>query len=184
MKIDVHNLKGGSGKTCLSINLAAAYAQQGHNVMLIDNDPQASSLAFSRIASKAGNELPFVVTNSYSKGFDIYITDHAPGPVDAYTGNVVVVPTLLDAQSFIVYRRAAQMAEQLGMRVVPVGQRYRYDRLEQRQIHSQLSAPTLRDRAIYPNSYSKGQTVFDSKAAFAVRAQDEINAVLTAINNN
>jgi chromosome partitioning protein len=39
----VVNAKGGSGKTTLATNLAAAYARHGVEVALVDHDPQASA---------------------------------------------------------------------------------------------------------------------------------------------
>ncbi len=41
--IMVINAKGGSGKTTISTNLAAYYADAGYNVTLVDLDPQGSS---------------------------------------------------------------------------------------------------------------------------------------------
>jgi chromosome partitioning protein len=40
----VMNAKGGSGKTTISINLASYYAVEGHDVALVDYDPQYCAL--------------------------------------------------------------------------------------------------------------------------------------------
>lgn len=47
MIIGVLNQKGGVGKTTLSVNIASALAQGGARVLLIDADPQGSSLDWS-----------------------------------------------------------------------------------------------------------------------------------------
>jgi len=48
-RILIVNGKGGCGKTTIATNLAVAYACQGTNVALLDNDPQASSTHWSSL---------------------------------------------------------------------------------------------------------------------------------------
>ena len=54
-RIVVLNPKGGSGKTTIAINLAACYAASGERPVLMDLDPQASSMRWLR---KRPNEAP------------------------------------------------------------------------------------------------------------------------------
>ena len=60
MKIAFLNQKGGVGKTTLSVHVAAALAGRGLKVLLIDADPQHSSLDWA--AARDGAELPALFT--------------------------------------------------------------------------------------------------------------------------
>ena len=44
MKIGITNLKGGVGKTTLSINLAVCFAHMGYKVCIVDTDTNQNSM--------------------------------------------------------------------------------------------------------------------------------------------
>lgn len=46
--VAVGNLKGGTGKSTVSVNLACAFAERGHRTVLIDTDPQKSAGLWSQ----------------------------------------------------------------------------------------------------------------------------------------
>jgi chromosome partitioning protein len=50
MIISLVNQKGGTGKTTIALNLAYAISQRGHKTLLIDADPQGSSLHWQSVA--------------------------------------------------------------------------------------------------------------------------------------
>lgn len=58
--IGVTNQKGGVGKTTVSTNVATRLAQAGYDVLLIDADPQASSIDWASNRNEA-DELPLTV---------------------------------------------------------------------------------------------------------------------------
>lgn len=63
-RIAVSNLKGGSGKTSLTVNLGACLAELGHTVCLIDLDPQASLTDWLRIDNTGQTVLDVLENNA------------------------------------------------------------------------------------------------------------------------
>ena len=46
IRINIYNHKGGVGKTTLTVNIAAALAEMGKSVLLVDSDPQCNLTSY------------------------------------------------------------------------------------------------------------------------------------------
>ncbi len=105
MIIGVLNQKCGVGKTTIAVNLAAVYAKAGQRVLLVDADPQGSSLAWS--SAREGTPLFTVVgmpkptlhkdMPSIASDYDVVIIDGAPrvselGRAAIMASDLVVIP--------------------------------------------------------------------------------------------
>ncbi len=60
MILAVGNIKAGVGKTLLAVNIAAALAHQGRDVLVIDGDEQGSAALFAEIRAEISDKVaPF-----------------------------------------------------------------------------------------------------------------------------
>src|SRR6266478_7412236 len=105
MIIGVLNQKGGVGKTTIAVNLAAVFARDGHRVLLVDADPQGSSLAWSAARE---SRPPFPVVGmpkptlhrdlpEVARDYDVVVIDGAPrvneiGRAAIMASDLVVIP--------------------------------------------------------------------------------------------
>jgi chromosome partitioning protein len=86
MIIGVLNQKGGVGKTTIAVNVSAALAMSGKRVLLVDADPQGSSLAWSSVREAdplfpvIGMAKPSLHRDlpALAKDYDVVLIDGAP----------------------------------------------------------------------------------------------------------
>lgn len=92
----VLNLKGGTSKTTSAVFLAHVLHESGYTVALVDADPQASSVDWSRSAPEP---FPFLVLPMATPRLHEQLHDHLPPEVDAV---VIDTPPLADRAHVVV----------------------------------------------------------------------------------
>jgi chromosome partitioning protein len=103
-RIVVLNPKGGSGKTTIAINLASYLASRGHTPVLMDFDPQGSSLRW--VQKRKPSQAPIHVIAAFEKdtrttrAFQLRVPDSA-------THVIVDTPAALEGQQLPVMTRDA-----------------------------------------------------------------------------
>ena len=168
-RISIWSRPGGSGRSTIALNLAAALAAGGARVLLVDSDPQSAALLWARLASNANRPTAFVVTAGLPRrqdDYDFILFDHAAGARKAAPpGELVVIPTLTDAASVLTLNEVRSDLKRQGKRTLVVANRWRKDRREHHHVLGLLGdVPVLRDRAVFATAYGRGATIYDADA--------------------
>jgi chromosome partitioning protein len=185
------NQKGGSGKTTLSMQLAGALARRGHEVLIVDADPQGTA---TRWAASAEDNKPFPATvaglaaaggrvhrevKKYVDRYDYIIID-CPPAVDSLAPQsalliadlavVPVIPSPPDLWASVGITKLIENARTMneGLHAVIVlnqcqpQQVLTKDAMEiLKDFQVPLAKNYLGDRAVYRQSSLYGQTVHD-----------------------
>lgn len=194
--ISVLNQKGGVGKTTISVNLAAALQNKGYSVLLVDADPQGSSLDW--FASRGDGEMLFPVVScpksnlhkviaDLGRGRDIVVIDGAPRVTDLsraamMASDLVLIPVqpspydvwaaeevvklIKEAQ---IYRPQLQAAFVINRKIAKTAiGRDIVDALEEFELP--ILSAALAQRVVYAESAANGRAVFeDDKRSLASR---------------
>lgn len=187
MIIGVLNQKGGVGKTTISVNLASALARRGEKVILVDADPQASSLAWSS-ARQAEPLFPVIGMAKPSlhrdmpavaAPYDMVVIDGAPrvnelGRAAIMASDFILVPVQpspydvwATEETISLIREARQFKEALEAAFV-INRRIANTAIG-RDVSEALAAfdlpvleASLSQRVIYAESAAQGMAVFET----------------------
>ena len=118
----VANLKGGTGKTTVTLNLASCFHKAGHRVLIVDADPQGSCTTWS---SQRGDGPPVVAIQGQSlrrslaqvsEGFEVVIIDSPPrmgieSRSAMLLSDLVIIPTLPGAADIWALQETLRVVE-------------------------------------------------------------------------
>ena len=199
--------KGGTGKTTLSVNLAAGLAKTA-GIAILDADPQGSALQWRAIAEETGRLPVFAIRPQIStqaaellQEYTYIVIDcppsvHAPQTTAVLEiSNMALIPVQpspmdlwasVHIEEVIVRARAANPALCAMLVINQLETRTTLSRLV-REALGEIALPvadaTLRRRAIYRNSALEGRSVFDMGRR-GTDAAAEINRLISEVTQH
>lgn len=195
--IAVLNPKGGSGKTTIAVHIAKALQLAGHDVLLIDSDPQGSARDWSaanpyQSLPVAGVDRPVLEreTKALGRGRDFVIIDGCPR-MQAMTASALaaadlavipIQPSPLDIWAASELVTAVQERDLAGLlvinRAVPRARLPAEARLALVEFGIPVATTQIVSRVAYPTAMARGMTVLDTHNP---RARAEIQVLTTEI---
>ena len=184
--ISLSNLKGGVGKSTLSISVASYLHNQGYNVLLLDADVQNSAMDWSNISEECPFSVLSVTTaklhrdvNALKDKFDFIIIDSPPrlnAVVKAIflSSDLVLIPISPSAADLWGLEAMTEIIEEvfltnpnLKLRAV-INRRIKGSKLDLeitdalKDLDLEIFHTKISSRQVYPTTFSAGQSVLSS----------------------
>ena len=201
--ISILNQKGGSGKTTISSNLAHALALDGHQVLLVDSDPQGSLRDWNE--ANEGELLPVIGLDretlpkdlkAVANGYEFIIIDGAPqiakmSAAAVKAANLVLIPVqpspydiwaCADLVDIITARQEVTDGQPLAYFIISRAIKNTKLGAEIKQALADYELPVMKtsttQKVAYPTTAAEGQTVFNEPTSSAAK---EIAAIKTEV---
>jgi chromosome partitioning protein len=180
--VAIESQKGGSGKSSIAINLAVAATIAGHEVVLIDLDPQASATAWKDgrqadrpvVVSVAAARLPQALEAAREGGADLVLIDTAPhvegaALAAARAADLILIPCrpgILDLRAIASTAELMRIAGKPAFVVLnacpPGATRLIEDARAAVAVHGlEVASVELAQRAVFGHALTAGQGVFE-----------------------
>lgn len=211
MIITVGNTKGGVGKSTISVNLAVESSRRGKKTLLIDTDPQGSTMAFR--GERATDDISAIalITDKLHKdiqgfrdSFDTIIIDAGGRDNKVFRSAVAacelfllpVLPSQFDVwaaeDSLKVFKEIQPFNDMTGNIVLNMIRPNTIVSLEAREALAEYEAEiplleeTLHNRVAYKTSISQGLGVseYEPRGKAASEIQELFNRVFNSTNNS
>lgn len=205
MIVAIANLKGGTGKSLVTLQLAGEALARGLRTLVVDADVQRSALTWNDVAVEAGHAAPTVVGASsamakqlpqLAAGYDVTFIDTPPrGDVMTraafFVADAVVVPTGPAPTDFWALASTLELVQQAQTLRPDLRAALLLNRLQPRQglsAHARAAleqtgvpvlAATLGNRTAFAESLALGQTV--SSHAPSSAAGQELRALFAEV---
>ena len=186
MKIaSVWNPKGGQGKSILALNLAAAAVFEGLQSVVIDQDPQGTSVIFSQSNALPFDVLPEIPTDA--PDCDLVLIDHMANDRSMPRPPLLVMPLIPKRSQYSAYRTSYELALRSGKKIITVAMNGDRRRPLERDLIFALKrqgALEIRASGVFSRADNEYRTIFDSLFDHVYGISDrrrELKSVLTAI---